>query len=394
MHSPFLLLLLCAGAVQSHPLLSRRGYCPTADYTNCPNTVNGVDGICDCNTQCYGACGTPSRTLAAGSCTTAGSVARCGQCMTDDQCSVAGDYCCPWMKLCRAVGGASGCDWPIAGCGSNGVTGSSCFDSEVGTSTCVCSSADWPDSWANGPTCSTTTTAAPTSAPTAVGDTSAPTATPTTAAPTGAPTLAGGYTVTLSFVFAGVSVADAQTAEFQQSLRSTISSETGVSEDLISIVATARRDASVSAVLQAADEAGAASASSAVTTASSSGALTTRLNSYLASTSYSGSSVTSSTTTATTASNSTSDDDDGNTVVIIAVCVSLGAVLLAGAAFAVYWKFGRPQSLSTAEVDTGKQQTQAAVDASASDKAAIPAKSGDPPLYTSSGQDSTDTGQD
>merc|ERR1712086_582094 len=190
---------------------------------------------------------------------------------------------------------------------------------------------------------------APTKAPTAPAVNQVSTDTPSTAppaAPTPPPTSANGYTSTVSMTFVNVSVEDARTDEFQDSLKQTISEETGVSVGNITVTVTERRDASIDVTMHHDNEEAATSASDAVSAADASGDIVSRINTKLtakgSSVSVSGTRITGITRTS---NRSSSNDDDDNTVVI-AVCVFIGVLLI------LYCQFGRSKSPSADELHT------------------------------------------
>jgi hypothetical protein len=157
--------------------------------------------------------------------------------------------------------------------------------------------------------------------------------------------------VTVTIAVSGVSVAEARSPEFQESMTNTISEETNIPSNQITLVVNERRDASISAILQTANEAAATSVSNAVTTADASGDMMNTLNTKLAATAYSGSMPTACNTAVSTSSNHQSSSSDDYTVVIV-VCVSIGAALLIATAVILYWQSNRTKSVSTDEVDT------------------------------------------
>jgi len=152
--------------------------------------------------------------------------------------------------------------------------------------------------------------------------------------------------------FVNVSVEDARTDEFQDSLKQTVSEETGVSVSNITVTVTERRDAHIVVTMQHDNEEAATSASDAVSAADASGDIVSRINTKLtakgSSVSVSGTRITGITRTS---NRSSSNDDDDNTVVI-AVCVSVGVLLLIGVLSILYCQFGRSKSPSADELHT------------------------------------------
>jgi len=150
----------------------------------------------------------------------------------------------------------------------------------------------------------------------------------------------------------GISEAEASSLEFQDSLKETVSEETGISVGNITVTVTSRRDATVDVTLQTDTEEAATSASDAVSAADTSGDIVSRVNTKLtaagSSMSVSGTRIT---RIARTSNRSSSNNDDDNTVVI-AVFVSVGVLLLIGVLLILYCQFGRTKSPSSDELHT------------------------------------------
>ena len=147
-------------------------------------------------------------------------------------------------------------------------------------------------------------------------------------------------------------VAQAETDEFQHSLKETVSEETGVSVGNITVTVASRRDVDIDVTLQTETEQAATGVSDAVAAADASGDIVKRINTKLTA-SGSNMSVSGSTITriSRTPNRSSGGNDDDNTV-LIAVCVSVGVLLLIATAFVLYWQVGRTKSPSCDEVDT------------------------------------------
>jgi cobalamin biosynthesis Mg chelatase CobN len=111
----------------------------------------------------------------------------------------------------------------------------------------------------------------------------------------------------------------------------------------------ARRNAALSAQMQAANQDDAAGYSNAVEQASQSGQMVNSLNTKLAASGYTGNMPTGTTATSTTSKND-SGGSSSNTVVIVAICVTVGAVVLVAVGLVVYWQI-RGKEPATDQVD-------------------------------------------